>query len=219
MPVSPSRTGIGPPRARARLPYTLGQIVSVILAMAGGGLLGYVGGQYWFMFRSQHQLQVQWESQGLSANTRPIPQEKPSGSSINEAAGQAAQGAFARISIPKIHLDAVVVEGTSSKDLSIGPGHMTETALPGETGNAVVTAHRDTYFRHLPELADGDEILVQRGGQLFRYQVTGKRIVNPDDLSVLHTTSDPELTLITCYPVYYVGPAPQRLVVFSKLIP
>jgi hypothetical protein len=63
----------------------------------------------------------------------------------------------------------------------------------------------------------GDSIMVQRNGETLRFEVTGKKIVEPDDLSVLKQSDDSRLTLITCYPIYYIGPAPQRLVVFSKL--
>jgi len=67
-------------------------------------------------------------------------------------------------------------------------------------------------------LKEGDEIVVRRGDQRFRFQVTGKKIVEPDDVSVLRPTRDAQLTLITCYPPNYVGPAPQRMAVFSKLV-
>jgi sortase A len=123
-----------------------------------------------------------------------------------------------RLVIPKINLEAIVVEGTDRQQLIAGPGHITDTAMPGETGNAVITAHRDTFFRHIFELEKGDEITVQRAGRAFRYEVTGKKIVPPTDLSVLRPTPDAQLTLITCYPVYYIGPAPERLVVFSRLV-
>ena len=61
-------------------------------------------------------------------------------------------------------------------------------------------------------------VLVQREGKTFRYQVVGKKIVEPDDMSVVRPVKDSQLTLITCYPTYYIGPAPKRLVVFSKLV-
>jgi sortase A len=111
----------------------------------------------------------------------------------------------------------MVVEGDSRKQLLVGPGHISRTPLPGELGNSVITGHRDTFFRHIFELSKGDKILVQRNGQTFHYAVTGKKIVQPEDVSVLRPTNDAELTLITCYPTYYIGPAPERLVVFSKL--
>jgi sortase A len=123
-----------------------------------------------------------------------------------------------RVQVPKIDLDAYVVDGTSHKQLKLGPGWITTTAMPGEPGNAVISAHRDTFFRHIYELSKGDDILVRRNGRVYKFEVTGRRIVQPEDISVLKQTADAELTLITCYPIYYIGPAPERLVVFSKLV-
>jgi sortase A len=179
--------------------------LSLVLVIVGAGLLGYVASQYWFMYHTQRSLEAEWERQAASATA------------AGHGAAQAAGQALTRMLIPKINLDAIVLEGASRKQLSLGPGHITNTPLPGETGNAVITGHRDTFFRHIFELGKGDEIDVQRNGQVFRYRVTDKKIVNPDDVSVLNRTGDAQLTLITCYPIYYVGPAPQRLVVFSKL--
>jgi sortase A len=157
------------------------------------------------MYRSQQNLEAEWERQAAGTNT-------PGHASISP------DHMLTRVIIPKINMDAVLIEGVSRKELSAGPGHMKETAMPGETGNAVITGHRDTFFRHIYELAKGDEIQVRRNGRVFTFVVTGQRIVQPDDVSVLKQTDDPQLTLITCYPTYYIGPAPQRLVVFSKLV-
>jgi sortase A len=181
------------------------RVLSMVLLLVGVGLLGYVGSEYWDMYRTQKQLEAQWEQQ--AATVRAPGQPK-----------LAANDLLTRVSIPKISLDAIVIEGVSRKQLSVGPGHMKDTAFPGAAGNAVITGHRDTFFRHIYELQKGDDILVRRDGQLFKYQVTGKKIVKPDDVSVLKQTTDPQLTLITCYPTYYIGPAPERLVVFSKLV-
>ena len=179
--------------------------LSVLLILLGVILLGYVGSEYWGMYRSQKALAAEWERQAANATVPGAPQ--PSADDL-----------LTRVVIPKINLDAIVVEGASRKELSEGPGHMKETATPGESGNAVITGHRDTFFRHIYELNKGDDITIRRNGHVFRYQVTGKRIVMPDDVGVLKQTEDPQLTLITCYPTYYIGPAPKRLVVFSKLI-
>jgi len=181
------------------------KVLSMVLLLLGVSLLGYVGSEYWGMYRTQKQLEVQWEQQAATVRTPGQPR-------------LAAHDLLTRVSIPKISLDAIVIEGVSRKQLSVGPGHMKDTAFPGAAGNAVITGHRDTFFRHIYELQKGDDILVRRDGQLFKYQVTGKKIVKPDDVSVLKQTTDPQLTLITCYPTYYIGPAPERLVVFSKLI-
>ena len=181
------------------------RFASLVLIVIGISLLGYVGSAYWGMYRSQQNLEVEWERQAAGTNT-------PGHASISP------NQMLTRVIIPKINMDAILIEGVSRKELSAGPGHMKETAMPGETGNAVITAHRDTFFRHIYELAKGDEIQVRRNGRVFTFVVTGQRIVQPDDVSVLKQTTDPQLTLITCYPTYYIGPAPQRLVVFSKLV-
>ena len=191
--------------ARAASKWARRRTFSLFLIIAGIALLAYVAGQYWGMYRSQQNLQAQWEKQHAEANIPGAPQ-------------LTADDLLTRVVIPKISLDAIVVEGVSRKALSEGPGHIKGTPAPGEMGNAVISAHRDTFFRHIYELNKGDEILVRRNGKVFHYQVTGKKIVMPDDVAVLKQTSDPQLTLITCYPTYYIGPAPKRLVVFSKLV-
>ena len=178
-------------------------------------MLIYVGSQYWTMHQTQARLQAQWDRQQASFQAN---RQTTTPASVHTSPS-GIDPALTRIEIPKINLAAMVVEGDSAKQLLLGPGHITQTPLPGEPGNAVITAHRDTFFRHIYELSPGDEILVERNGQTFRYAVTGKKIVKPEDVSVLQRTGDAELTLITCYPTYYVGPAPERLVVFSKLVP
>jgi sortase A len=174
------------------------------LLVLGALLLGYVGTQYYAMYSAQKHLAAAWEKQNSAPHTA-------------ETAAVVDDGLI-RVEIPKINLDAMVVEGSSRKQLKIAPGHITTTPIPGESGNSVITAHRDTFFRHIYELTKGDEIMVRRNGQVFKFQVTGKKVVDPDDVSVLNPTTDTHLTLITCYPTYYIGPAPERLVVFSKLV-
>ena len=184
--------------------YLKRRILSFALLALGAGLLGYVGIQYLSMYRSQRQLEAEWEKQAAASG---VPGQPVALS----------DDVLTRVMIPKIKLDAIVVEGASRKQLLAGPGHLQDTAIPGMIGNAVITAHRDTFFRHIFELSQGDEIMIHRGGHVFRFQVTGKKVVKPDDISVLNPTTDAQLTLITCYPTYYIGPAPERLVVFSKL--
>jgi LPXTG-site transpeptidase (sortase) family protein len=190
--------------AKAR-PLLNGRVMSLALVVIGVVLLGYVAGEYWGMYRSQKNLEAEWQRQAATVS---VPGKAP----------VSPDQLLTRLEIPKIQMDAIVVEGASRRELSEGPGHMKQTAQPGETGNAVITAHRDTFFRHIYELNRGDQIKVRRSGRLFTYEVTGKKIVMPEDISVIKPTNDPQLTLITCYPTYYIGPAPKRLVVFSKLI-
>lgn len=182
------------------------QKLSVILMFVGVILLGYVGSEYWAMYREQQTLRQQWQEQQKVQ------------SSAESVAAPVKDDGLTRVSIPKINLDVIVVEGTNHKALRVGPGHLKQTPPPGELGNSVISAHRDTFFRHIYELAKGDEIQVRRNGRTYTFQVTGKKIVQPNDVSILNNTPDARLTLITCYPTYYIGPAPQRLIVFSKLI-
>src|SRR5579864_1086352 len=170
----------------------------------GLALLGYVGYEYAAMHFEQQSLNQQWERQNAAATSSAYPTP-----AVDE---------LTRLSIPKIGLDAVIVEGTSYRQLKIAPGHIKGTSVPGENGNSVISAHRDTFFRHIYELQKGDDVLVRRSGRVYRFEVTGKKVIGPDDVSILKPTPDTELTLLTCYPIYYVGPAPERLVVFSKLV-
>jgi sortase A len=129
----------------------------------------------------------------------------------------AAAEVLTKISIPRIGLRAIVLEGTSSHSLLLGPAHMSGSAPPGAMGNSVIAGHRDTFFRHIHSLKAGDDIYVVRSGRQFHYLVTAKRVVEPTDLSVLEPTRDGQLTLITCYPTHAIGPAPERLIVTAKL--
>jgi len=121
------------------------------------------------------------------------------------------------IAIPKVGLDDVIVEGTGESQLQGGPGHYAGTSLPGQAGNAAIAGHRTTFaapFYNLNELVPGDPIFILTSQGLFRYDVTGSRIVSPTDNAVLDASAAPELTLTTCNPRYS---ASQRLVVFAVL--
>jgi LPXTG-site transpeptidase (sortase) family protein len=183
-------------------PDRLKRLWPSLLIVAGVVLLIYVGSQYATMYAAQRRLTQQWQQQNLQLPVQP--------------AGLVTT--LTRLTVPAIKLDAVVVEGVNRKDLLMGPGHLPDTPEPGQAGNAVISAHRDTFFRHIHELKKGDYIVVQRAGRQFRYEVTGKKILQPDDVWVTKATPDSQLTLLTCYPTYYIGPAPERLAVFSKLV-
>lgn len=185
--------------------------IPVVLVILGALLLAYVSWSYGSMYVEQRRLAREWERQQQAAATTQPNQD-------GEAVKVSYDDGLTKLSAAKINLESVVVEGTSHRDLLVGPGHLKDTPAPGETGNAVISGHRDTFFRHIGDLVMGDEIVVQRGGKTFRYKVTGKKVVEPTDMSVIKPTKDAEMTLITCYPTYYIGPAPKRLVVFSKLV-
>lgn len=125
--------------------------------------------------------------------------------------------------VSRLRIEVPVLEGTSDAILNRGVGHIAGTAQPGQGGNLAITGHRDGFFRPLKDIAKGDLIDVERVDrghkQVDRYVVRSLKVVVPSDTSVLKPTSNSTLTLITCYPFYYVGSAPQRFVVQADLLP
>ena len=121
----------------------------------------------------------------------------------------------ARILIPRLGLDEVVVEGVDEESLDAGPGHMPSTPLPGAPGNAVLSAHRDRHFHPLGDIAAGDTIVTETDAGRATWVVTGRRVVDKD-ARVLKQGATPELTLTTCWPIRWLGPAPDRLIVTAK---
>ena len=123
-----------------------------------------------------------------------------------------------RIEIPRLGVMVAILEGTTSRTLRLGVGHIGGTALPGDAGNIGVAGHRDTYFRSLKDIHASDEILVQTATGLSHYQVDWVRIVAPEDTGVLAPSNDSALTLVTCYPFYYIGSAPKRVIVHARKV-
>jgi sortase A len=118
-----------------------------------------------------------------------------------------------RIDIPRLGVSVAVLQGTSSRILRLGAGHIEGTPLPGEAGNSGIAGHRDTFFRELRDVRTNDEIQIQTATGLFYYEVDWAKVVAPDDVSVLSPSAESTVTLVTCYPFYLVGPAPNRFVV------
>ena len=122
------------------------------------------------------------------------------------------------IDIPRLELKIAVVQGESSKILRRAVGHLPATALPGEPGNVALAGHRDTFFRPLRNIQVGDAIAIVTPDGEFEYQVESTEVVSPDDVQVLQSTGENTLTLITCFPFYFVGPAPKRFIVRARQI-
>ncbi len=120
-----------------------------------------------------------------------------------------------RIEIPRIALSVVVLQGTTSQTLRQGVGHIDGTALPGESGNIGIAGHRDTFFRGLQDIRSDDEILLQTSAGTTVYVVDWIQITQPSDGSIVLSASTSALTLVTCYPFYYIGAAPERFVVHA----
>ena len=125
--------------------------------------------------------------------------------------------AVGRIEIPRLGVSAVVRAGTDSRTLRLAVGHIPGTALPGESGNVGLAAHRDTFFRRLGEIREDDEVRVVTPDGTFSYRVQGTQVVNPTDVWVLDPTDAPALTLVTCYPFTFIGSAPRRFIVRAQL--
>ncbi len=133
----------------------------------------------------------------------PLPAEKP----------PLPSSLIGRLRIPRLNVVAMVREGADSATLSHAIGHIPGTALPGKTGNVALAGHRDTIFRALRNIKRSDSIDLETDKGTFRYIVASTQIVNPKDISVLAAGSGQSLTLVTCYPFYYVGSAPKRFIV------
>lgn len=117
------------------------------------------------------------------------------------------------LEIPRLGISTAVITGDDAQTLHAAAGHLPDTPRPWEHGNSAIAAHRDGLFRPLKDVRVGDQLQVRTPHGDLRYRVTGTKIVKPTDLSVLAPTDGPTLTLITCYPFYFVGSAPERFIV------
>lgn len=129
------------------------------------------------------------------------------------AASRITRVPLAELSIPRVGLSAIVLEGSDRYTLRVGLGHVAATALPGQTGNAVITGHRDSFFWPLRNIQVDDDIWIHMAGDRVHYRVSWFRVVSASELSVLAQTTDATLTLVTCFPFWFIGPAPERFVV------
>lgn len=144
--------------------------------------------------------------------------------SDRKAAGPAARaiayseptGLVGRLEIPRLGLSVIVIEGDSNRVLRHAAGHITGTAFPGEPGNIGISAHRDTFFRPLRNIRPDDAITLTTLLGEFHYRVVSIRTVSPFDIAVLHSSEKETLTLVTCYPFYFVGPAARRFIVRAE---
>jgi LPXTG-site transpeptidase (sortase) family protein len=122
-----------------------------------------------------------------------------------------------RIEIPRVRLKTMILEGVSQRTLALAVGHIPGTALPGKTGNVGLAGHRDTFFRSLAGIHLNDAIVLTTLEGTYQYRVKSCQVVGPRDTGVLADSNTPALTLVTCYPFHYVGPAPKRFIVHAVL--
>ena len=122
------------------------------------------------------------------------------------------------LTIPRINAKIPIFHGTNEDELSKGIGHYAKSVLPGERDNSVLAGHRDTVFRQLGDVKLGDQLIVTTSAGTFTYEVRKIRIVDKDDRTVIIPKPRPTLTVSTCYPFRYIGPAPQRYVLVAGLV-
>lgn len=179
------------------------------LSLSGALLLGFSGVTYTRGAIARDRARSHWEH----AVARAARMQAVAAASNSGGAAKARRGVpVARLLIPALALDEVVIEGVSDRELNRGPGHMPESVTPGEAGNSIVSAHRDRHFARLGALRIGDTVTTQTLSESVTWIVVRRRVV-PREARVLTDRGLPELTLTTCWPIRWLGPAPQRLIV------
>lgn len=179
-----------------------------LLFAAGLVILGYCGAYY--VNSRLEQIRGNRELDRILTSRPPSSPKQGAKPAIPEG------GLVGRVEIPKLRLSAVVFQGTTDKVLDEGVGHLDSSALPGQPGNVVLAAHRDTFFRSLRNIQKGDTVRVTTPYGVRTYTVDSTTIVDPTQTSVMAPTPSPTLTLITCYPFYFVGHAPKRFIVRAR---
>jgi sortase A len=181
-------------------------------------LLGYCGfalADAWTFQRRESEY-LDRQIRDRRAASEGTPQSESSASARDGFA--APDGLIGRIEIPRLLLSSVVIEGIGRTNLRRVVGHIPGTALPGQAGNVGLAGHRDTLFRPLKDLRIKDEIRFSTLSGDFKYEVESLRIVEPDNVGVLAPSSENVLTLVTCYPFFYIGAAPKRFVVRARQV-
>ena len=184
------------------------------LCVVGATLVALAGGRYAMgAYRADvaRRLWDERQAQALVAQARDR-------ATIAASFQRVATGApVARLRIPRIRLDEIVIEGVGDDELDAGPGHLPGSALPGMTGNAVISAHRDRHFSRLDELQLGDTIRTETTQSRGAWVIVSRRVVGRET-PALFQSKEPLLTLTTCWPVRYFGSAPDRLILSAKPI-
>jgi sortase A len=148
--------------------------------------------------------------------TAPVPAPFPA--PVATTAVEPAEGeSLGRLEVPRLDVSVMVAQGVSGSTLRRAAGHIPGTALPGQLGNVGIAGHRDTFFRPLKDIRKNDTLTLTTLDGTYQYVVDSTQVVSPDDVSVLDPTGRPTLTLVTCYPFFYVGSAPQRFIVQAHL--
>ena len=214
---------------RLRLFLTVGQYLFLLVALVclGAVALNYGRARIVQFYQSR---QLDWARahhppSSASAWTRGTDHACSNAAVGNAAASKSVPPALplgallGRLEIPNLDISVMVLEGDSADVLREAVGHLPTSALPGGPGNVVIAGHRDTFFRALRNIKKDDEITLTTTQGIYHYQVESTEKVEPDDMQVLKPSQGPTLTLITCYPFYTIGPAPERFIVRASESP
>lgn len=179
--------------------------------LAGGLLTTFAGSRYVSGAGAQDRARREWEAMQARAVY-----DEVAASALRPREVAITHGApVARLRIPKIGLDEIVLEGIDDDAMNGGPGHYPGSPLPGQAGNAIVSAHRDRHFRRLGQLSVGDTVITESGSRTVQWVVVGRRVVDKDR-PVLFPARTATLTLTTCWPIQYFGSAPDRLILTAR---
>lgn len=173
------------------------------LAVLSLGYCGFVLADTWvFQYRESRRFEQLLHAPPVSGEAPPVD----------------LSGILGRIEVPRLGISVLVAEGTGSNVLRRAAGHIEGTALPGQTGNVGISAHRDTFFRPLRNIRANDIVTITTLRGEYSYRVVSTEIVNPDDVAVLKSSGTEVLTLVTCYPFYFIGAAPSRFIVRAERV-
>jgi len=189
-------------------------LLGYALFCIGGATVAYAGGRYAMGTWEQQEARRSWQEAEARAVVALARRDVVTGVTNAIAPG----APVARLLIPRLGLDEIVLEGVDGNSLNAGPGHLPGSAFPGEKGNSVISAHRDRHFARLGAIQVGDTILTESGAHDDRWVVISKRVIDFDAPALFHSR-DATLTLTTCWPIRYLGTAPERLIVTAKPVP
>lgn len=193
------------------------QIFSYLL-ISGGALFLFLGGRDLVDSRlGQSEAQQEFQASPAFKPSPFMPDSRKRSAPFVASPAPRLGDTVAKLTIPRLATDLYVVEGDGAKQLRLGPGHLHGTAMPGANGNCIIAGHRDTHFRVLKDIRQGDEIVLQTREGVYTYRVRTMQVVSPRDTWPLRPTTDAELHLVTCYPFYYLGSAPKRFIVDAQL--
>ena len=186
--------------------------IGATLMVFGAALLTFAGARYTSGAMRADEARRVWDA---AQAKQAVATARAAASSPERLVSLAIGAPVAHLIIPRIGLDAIVLEGVDGDELNADPGHVPGSALPGDAGNAVISAHRDRHFSHFAELELGDTVTTETLGRRTQWVIVARRVIDKNAPALFRTT-DATLTLTTCWPIRYLGSAPDRLILTAK---